>query len=143
MVNVTEALKYTSESVEKILESIKFVNGETLQNDQAAKTPADKVVFWINRAQIQDTNRPVFLSVLVQSPEARGRADKKVSFRRCRAYIDIITSKVNTDPKLMRIIEKIENAFRDAEWEFELVRQPEKDDRSDKTTWTFEIEKTL
>lgn len=143
MTTVSEALAYTKDQVEQILEKLKFKNGERLNTDEFAKLEKSRVVFWINRAQIQDTNRSIFISVIVNNPEARGRADKRVGFRKCRAYIDIITSKPETDKTLMSTIEKIENAFLEAEWNFELVRSPEKDDRSDKTTWTFEIEKTL
>ncbi len=144
MRTVMEALDYTATQVESILESLKFKNGEQLNRDQFAKLDKSAVVFWINRAQIQDTDRPIFISVIILNPEARGRADhQKVGFRKCRAYIDIVTTKVATDKTLKRILTLIENAFLEDEWDFELVRQPEKDDRSDKTTWTFEIEKTI
>lgn len=136
-----DAINFTRQSVEKILESLKFVNGDTLNRDQFAKLTKERVVFWVNRAQILDTDRTIFISVLTVKPDPLGKADKKVGFRRCRAYLDVITTKSQTDAKLLHILEQIEDAFEKEEWNFELVRTPETDDRSDKTTWAFEISK--
>ena len=67
-----DAINFTRQSVEKILESLKFVNGDTLNRDQFAKLTKERVVFWVNRAQILDTDRTVFISVLTVKPDPLG-----------------------------------------------------------------------
>ena len=76
-----DAINFTRQSVERILESLKFANGDTLNRDQLAKLTKERVVFWVNRAQILDTDRTIFISVLTVKPDPLGKADKKVGFR--------------------------------------------------------------
>lgn len=140
---VTEALLTVRETCEKILTGLKFKNGEQLSDEELKKLRTDQIVYWIGKANITDTNRAIFISVKIQNPIAAGEADEKVAFRNASAYIDIVTSKSDADPKLTGTIEKIENAFLKDGWKFEMVRPAETDTLSEKTIWSFEISKTL
>lgn len=140
---VIEALKKVREDVEKILVDLKIKNGEQLSSDELKKLRTDQIVFWIGKAKIADTNRTTFISVKIQNPNGIGQADEEVAFRNLGAYIDIITSKSDGDGTLLKFIEKIENAFRNQGWKFEMVRPAETDTLSEKTIWSFQISKTL
>lgn len=140
---LTEALKMTRGEVENALLSLKYKNGEQLATDELKKLRNDQIVFWINRGKIDDTARSIFVVVKIQRPAPLDKADGKVAFRELSAYIDVVTSKTDADPKLTKEIERIEKAFLDRGWAFEMVRNAETDELSEKTVWSFEISKTL
>lgn len=140
---LTEALKMTRGEVENALLSLKYKNGEQLATDELKKLRSDQIVFWINRGKIDDTARSIFVVVKIQRPAPLDKADGKVAFRELSAYIDVVTSKTDADPKLTKEIERIEKAFLDRGWAFEMVRNAETDELSEKTVWSFEISKTL
>lgn len=140
---LTEALKTTRGEVENTLLSLKYKNGEQLATDELKKLRSDQIVFWINRGKIDDTARSIFVVVKIQRPAPLDKADGKVAFRELSAYIDVVTSKTDADPKLTKEIERIEKAFLDRGWAFEMVRNAETDELSEKTVWSFEISKTL
>lgn len=139
-----ESIKLCISEVEETLTSIKEIkNGGTLTQAEQNKLKADDVVLWINKAEITDSKRATFIVAKIMSPNSSGRADNRNAFRLLRAYIDILTIKSYDDVKLLNLLAKIEDNFVNKGWKFEMVREAELDTSSNRTTWSFEISKTL
>lgn len=139
-----EALKIVQEDLKTALDKSRARNGDDLTITELKKLKADTPVYWINRATIADTARPIFVAVKIPSgPNPIGKADNNVAFRSARAYIDVVTLKSSTDPKLLNFLESIEKNITELGYSFEQNREAELDSQSGRTTWSFQISRTL
>lgn len=140
--NLIETIKQFQEDAKTALNK-KARNGDDLSDAELKKLKADAVVYWINKPAIADTGRAIFISVKIPRTVAIGKGDNRTAFRRARAYIDVITLKSSTDPKLLNTLESIEKEFELLGYTFEQNREAELDSQSGRTIWSFEISKTI
>ena len=126
-----------------VLVSCGCVDGEKATLTEMKKWKADTVPFYINKAEIDANKFTTFIVVKVNSPTSIGKANNKSAFKKCVIYLDIITTKSQTDVKLLNQLTKIETSFEKKEWQFDMLREAELDSSSNRLTWSFEISKTL
>jgi hypothetical protein len=140
-----EALKICQKEICDSLEKSRARNGDDLTPEEIKKLKSDTVVYWINKAAILDTARPIFVSIRIPSgPIPVGKnADGKVAFRRVIAYISVVTLKGSTDPKLLNFLESMEKNFLVNGYSFEQNRDAELDSQSGRTIWPFQISKII
>ena len=140
-----EALKKVQEDLKTALDRSRARNGDDLTITELKKLKADTVVYWINKAAITDTARPIFVSIRIPNgPIPVGKnADGKVAFRRVIAYISVVTLKGSTDPKLLNFLESMEKNFLANGYSFEQNRDAELDSQSGRTIWPFQISKII
>lgn len=143
MGSVIETYVRTQKDIEIILNSLKFKNGDTISEDELKGLSKETVVYWFNKAEITDTKRAVFISIVDNVPNNIGQADNKVAFREMYAFLNVLTTKKNTDPKLMTILKKIESAFIHEGWKFSMNRAADYDSSSERTTWSFIVSKLI
>ena len=143
MNSVIDTYVHTQEEIEEILNKLKFKNGDSLPDDELNRLTKETVVYWFNKPEITDTKRAVIISIVDNVPNNIGQADNKVAFREMYAFINVLTTKKNTDPKLMTILKKIENEFTTNGWKFSMNRAADYDSSSERTTWSFLVSKTI
>ena len=134
MGSVIDAYVNTQKEIEEILNKLKFMNGDLLRDDELKGLTKETVVYWFNKPEITDTKRAV---------NNIGLADNQVAFREMYAFINVLTSKKNTDSKLMTILKKIENGFVTKGWKFSMNRAADYDSSSERTTWSFLVSKLI
>ena len=143
MGSVIDTYVNTQKEIEEILDKLKFRNGDLLRDDELKGLTKETVVYWFNKPEITDTKRAVIISIVDNVPNNIGLADNQVAFREMYAFINVLTSKKNTDPKLMTILKKIENGFVTKGWKFSMNRAADYDSSSERTTWSFLVSKLI
>lgn len=116
----TQVRKYIFETVKKVFSNAGITDGTTLDQDEVAKTK--KTLYWNNRIK---SNHPgikkdTFIIWTLIDTNAVGYADNQVARRKTYVALDIYTRKNDTDQATQSLLEKLEKAFLNEGWTFEL-----------------------
>ena len=136
-------LEYVTKDVETAFKKARIDCGNDATSEELKKWRAEKVLYWINKPTIEDTNRVTFITVRIANVSASGKADAKTAFHNVIIYLDIVTLKIPTDKKLLNMIDEIEKQFDAIGYEFEMNQEAELDETNKRTIWSFKISKRI
>lgn len=139
----TTAIEIVTKDIETAFQKARIDCGNDIASEQLKKWRADKVLYWLNKPTIEDTNRAIFITVRVANVSTSGRADSKTAFHNVLVYLDFVTLKLPTDKKLLNIIDEIEKQFESLGYEFEMNQEAELDETNKRTIWSFKISKRI
>lgn len=135
-----EAYRVAADEVRQCLLAAKFRDGDAMSDDELRKLKDDVVIFYADKAEL-DLKRNTIVVCRTQPPTALDRADGGVSFRRLIAFIDVVTLRRMDDPLLMKALRKMEKAFLERKWGFEILGKVSAGNATDRIIINFQVER--
>ena len=139
----TTAIEIVTNDIETAFKMARIDCGNDATSEELKKWRADKILYWLNKPTIEDTNRATFITVRIANISNRGRADAQTAFHNVLVYLDFVTLKIPTDKKLLHTIDEIEKQFNYLGYEFEMNQEAELDETNKRTIWSFKISKRI